>query len=401
MKLRLSLKKSCGQMKHLRSYLFFSLFLIPFYVDAKEATTNVKSEVVKTYARLVYLNYVDAYQQAIQLNWAIDDFLANPNEASFDKAKSVWLESRKSYGTSEAFRFYEGPIDYFDTQTQTEGPEARINSWPLNEAYIDYVAGQEKSGLINDLTFQINTVSLDEKNQKSDEADVSTGYHSIEFLLWGQDLSLDLPGQRTISDYQPGSQINARRRSYLRIVTGQLVDDLSFLVDSWQPNQTENYASQFLQLDPDLALEKILTGIATLSGFELAAERMAVPLDSGDQEDEHSCFSDNTHNDFIYNLEGIENVYFGRYADFQGVGLKELIENANPDLNSEFLQILDQSKKEIDDIPAPIDREVLSTPINSMGRKKMEVAIVSLQRQSELLKQIGQALSLKVSIQTE
>ena len=388
-------------MKNILSYLFFSLFLIPFCVDAKEETANVKSEVVKTYARLVYLNYVDAYQQAIQLNWAIDDFLANPNEASFDKAKSVWLESRKSYGTSEAFRFYEGPIDYFDTQTQTEGPEARINSWPLNEAYIDYVAGQEKSGLINDLTFQINTVSLDEKNQKSDEADVSTGYHSIEFLLWGQDLSLDSSGQRTISDYQPGSQINERRRSYLRIVTGQLVDDLSFLVDSWQPNQAENYVSQFLQLDPDLALEKILTGIATLSGFELAAERMAVPLDSGDQEDEHSCFSDNTHNDFIYNLQGIENVYFGRYADFQGVGLKELIENANPDLNSEFLQILDQSKKEIDDIPAPIDREVLSTPINSMGRKKMEVAIVSLQRQSELLKQIGQALSLKVSIQTE
>ncbi len=375
--------------------------LICFYLAADQVQSNTKSAVVETYARLVYLNYVDAYQQAIQLKWSIDDFLSDPSGESLEKAKKSWLKSRKSYGASEAFRFYEGPIDYYNTKTQTEGPEARLNAWPLNEAYIDYVAGRSESGLIHDLSFQINADSLDDKNQKSDEANVSTGYHSIEFLLWGQDLSVNSAGKRAPSDYQSGNQINDRRRTYLRIITDQLVNDLSFLVDSWQPNRSGNYADLFLQFSSDSALEKILTGIATLSGFELASERMAVPLDSGDQEDEHSCFSDNTHNDFIYNIAGVENVYFGRYGDFQGTGLNELVEIINPDLNSEFLQILKNSKQQISDIPSPIDREILSTPVNSVGRQKMETAVSSLQRQSELLKQIGQALNLKVSIQSE
>ncbi|HRE03561.1 MAG TPA: imelysin family protein, partial [Ilumatobacteraceae bacterium] len=42
-------------------------------------------------------------------------------------------------------------------------------------------------------------------------------------------------------------------------------------------------------------------------------ERLAVSLDSGDQEDEHSCFSDNTTNDIIANAVGIQNVLLATY----------------------------------------------------------------------------------------
>ena len=266
------------------------------------AATN--SEIAKKYATLVYKDYQDAYQDALKLQSSIESFLAKPNEETLDAAKKAWLVSRNSYGQTEAFRFYEGPIDFADGNGN-EGPEGRLNAWPMDEAYIDYVKGNEKAGIVNNDGVEITAETLTDKNQADDEAEVATGYHAIEFLLWGQDLSLDTPGTRPASDYADTPE-NKRRRDYLTVVTNILVEDLQFLVQSWTPGQ-DNYAKTFTQ-DED-ALSKILTALATLSGFELASERMATALDSGDQEDEHSCFSDNTHNDFIYNQQGVANVF--------------------------------------------------------------------------------------------
>ena len=74
-----------------------------------------------------------------------------------------------------------------------EGPEGRLNSWLLDEAYIDYVKGNAQAGLINNFEFPLTEEALLAKNQEDDEADVSTGYHAIEFLLWGQDFYSQSP----------------------------------------------------------------------------------------------------------------------------------------------------------------------------------------------------------------
>lgn len=353
---------------------------------AAHANNASAQTIVQNYANLVYTDYGHAYQDALTLQSAINTFLDNPTDKTLNAAKQAWLASRNAYGQTEAFRFYEGPIDYVD-ENGHEGPESRLNAWPIDESYIDYVKGNPKSGIVNNPNVKITKASLTDENQADDEAQVSTGYHAIEFLLWGQDLNPDGPGNRPATDYAKTPK-NERRRAYLKTVTSLLVDDLKFLVDQWTPGQ-DNYARTFVK-DKD-ALAKILTGLATLSGFELAAERMGTALDSGDQEDEQSCFSDNTHNDFIENAQGIFNVFFAS-------GLYEYIKAKDDDLAEELEDQLKDTQKLVAAIPHPIDRDVLASPQGSPARAKMEAAIASLQKQADLFKEAGKALGLNVQI---
>lgn len=364
--------------------LAIGVSLIAFSPDA-QAKVNA-DEVVENYAELVYQDYKKTYKDAVKLQKSIDKFLAKPNEKTLEKAKDAWLESRNSYGQTEAFRFYEGPIDFADAQGN-EGPEGRLNAWPLDEAYIDYVQGNPKAGLVNNPGLEITKASLTDKNQADDEAEVSTGYHAIEFLLWGQDLSLETPGTRPASDFAITPE-NERRRTYLKVVTDLLVDDLKFLVDEWTPNQ-DNFAKNFVK--DDAALSKIMTALATLSGFELASERMATSLDSGDQEDEHSCFSDNTHNDFIFNAKGIMNVY-------AKTGLHDYVSAKDAELAATLKKQLMETDAIIRKLPYPIDREILATPEGSPARAQMEAAVSALQKQADLFKKAGDALGIEVSI---
>lgn len=361
---------------------------------------STRHHVINTYARIVQANYVGALEDARLMQDKITAFLAAPSDVTLAEAKDAWLKARDSYGQTEAFRFYEGPIDFVDSKTGEEGPESRLNAWPLNEAYIDYVAGNPQAGIVQDPSVPLDRETLAQKNQAGDEADVATGYHAIEFLLWGQDLSLDGPGTRPVSDYVGESAAPQRRRNYLRIVTDLLVEDLSFLVTSWQEDQ-ENYRQRFVAQNTDTSLKNILTALATLAGFELASERMATALDSGDQEDEHSCFSDNTHNDFLMNIQGMENVYFGRYGEVRGAGIHDLVKMRKLELAEDIAAQLEEAKNLTAALPHPIDHEILATSPGSDARQEMEKAITSLQELAELFKQAGDALGLEVRIASE
>lgn len=358
-------------------------------------------DVVREYASMVYVVYWDSARAAQRLQEAVDALLAEPSAPALEAARAAWIAARDVYGLSEAFRFYEGPIDFADAQGR-EGPEARLNAWPLNEAYIDYVVGNPQAGIVQEVATPITRALLVEKNQATDEADVATGYHAIEFLLWGQDMNLDGPGSRPHTEFLPTDAVHERRRVYLREVTALLVEDLAFLVKSWEP-KAENYAAAFVK--DERALAHMLTGLATLSGFELASERMATALDSGDQEDEHSCFSDTTHRDFIANVRGISHVYFNRYRPEEGgqsdASLHALLAAQDPALAEKLAAQVKRSVALVEALPHPVDREILATPEGSPARAKMEEAIAALQQQADLLKRAGAVLGVSVEIVSE
>jgi len=354
---------------------------------------------IKTYARIVYRSYRDARDQAVALQRAVNILLAKPDAQTLTAARKAWLGCRDSYGRTEAFRFYEGPIDFVDQKTGTEGPEGLINGWPLNEAFIDYVKGNPTAGIVNMKTVPISKDVLVKKNAAEDEKNITTGYHAIEFLLWGQDLRLDGPGNRPAGDFARGDPVRDRRRTYLKVTTDLLIEHLNWLVDQWAPGKA-NYRARFENADQREALGHILSGLATLSGFELASERMAVALDSGAQEDEHSCFSDNTHNDLIANARGISNVYFGVYGNFKGKGINQLVKAVAPQLNAKIEAQLIKTQQLVDKLDAPID-QTLASPKGSARRAKMEAAIKSLQAQAELLRQLSKPLGVKVVIAAE
>lgn len=372
-------------------FLLAVTLLSPLPVYAAPAT---EARVVADYATLVHTTYADTLAAGLALKKSIAAFLAQPTEANLAAARKSWVAARVPYSRTEAFRFYDGPIDLVNGKP---GPEAHLNSWPLNEAYIDSVKGNPTSGIINDLKQPLTKESLTKANQATDEANVATGYHAVEFLLWGQDFNLSGPGNRPASDYAGKTEISKRRRTYLSLVTDMLVEDVRLLEREWVPGK-DNYAKRFLMEDPKAAIGKILTGLATLSVHELGAERMNDSLMSGDQEDEEDCFSDNSKNDMIGDAEGIRNVMLAQYQAFKGASLMDLLAQKNPKAAGVLLRQLDKTQKDIAAIPAPIDAKVLATPEGSPGRAAMKAGIDDLLEQGTLILEAGKALGVPVEI---
>ncbi len=340
--------------------------------------------VIRDYATVAFMSYRAAQRDARALAESVDGFLARPDRHTHAVAQAAWLRARASYGQTEVMRFYSGPIDRVEDDGGSAGPELRLNAWPLDEGFIDYVRGHPGSGIINDPAVPITQDTLIARNVLTDETHVSTGYHAIEFLLWGQDFADHAAGQRPVTDYIPGTPVNERRREYLKVVTRLVGQDLTLLVKAWAPGRS-NYRAHFVALDERVALNHILTGMIQLSGFELAMERLAVPLDSREQEDEHSCFSDNTHNDLIANIVGMENVYYGRYDSFQGVGLAAYLSRRSPELHGLISEQLTSVHTIARALEPPFD-QLLKSPAASPERARAEELVQGLQTLSDLLK---------------
>jgi putative iron-regulated protein len=349
------------------------------------------SQVVRHYAALVSANYQDAWSSAKTLHHAITDFTAAPTPQGLEQARSAWLDAREFYGQTEVFRFYGGPID------DDKGPEGRINAWPLDESYIDSVAGKPRAGIINNPKIKITKAALAKLNERGGEENIAAGWHAIEFLLWGQDLSETGPGQRSHEDFVDGKTANAdRRRTYLIVASELLLDDLAYLVKAWAPG-SKNYRAKF-ESGGMQSVRKIIVGMGSLSRGELAGERLEVAMNTQDKEDEHSCFSDNTHRDAVTNAMGIQNVWLGSYrrldgSVLQGPALRELVALKTPALADRVSRQIANSVEAASAIQAPFDREIVGTA-SAPGRIRVQKAIDSLVQQSKDITEAATALGI-------
>jgi putative iron-regulated protein len=317
-------------------------------------------EALTTWVHLAHERYATSLEKARLLRDAVESFLAAPSESGLVAARAAWIAARAPYGETEAFRFFGGPID-----DEENGPEGRVNAWPLDEAYIDYTVGAESAGIVNHPNEYpaITSQLLADANEKDGEANIATGYHAIEFLLWGQDLSESGPGARPHTDYSTAPNAE-RRREYLRVVTELLVQDLEFVVAGWDDTETGSYAQSLLAASPQEGLKKAFTGIVMLGGLELSRERMGNAFHKGEQEEEHSCFSDNTTADLLGNARGIENVYV------RG-GIGDLVATKDAAADAEVRKKLADALAAVQAIPAPFDRAI----VDLEGRAKVQAAI--------------------------
>lgn len=294
--------------------------------------------VVDHYADIAEAVYGDSYTTALTLQSAINTFLDNPTEANLEQAKQAWIAARVPYQQSEVYRFGNAAVDDW---------EGKVNAWPLDEGLIDYTApayGTESdinslytANVIANPTLEIGGETVDATNitpeliaehlHEADgvEANVASGYHAIEFLLWGQDLNGTNPGagMRPATDYDLANCSNGnceRRRQYLSAVTELLVADLKEMADAWKDG---GYArTALVEQSPEQGLSTILTGMGSLAYGELAGERTKLGLMLHDPEEEHDCFSDNTHYSHYYDAKGIQNVYLGEYQRVDGSWVK-------------------------------------------------------------------------------
>ncbi|NUP11976.1 MAG: iron-regulated protein [Polyangiaceae bacterium] len=357
--------------------------------------------VVDGYAGQVHDAYEIALTRARDLQTAVNAFVDAPSQETLDAARDAWVAARPAYLETEVFRFYGGPIDNEET-----GPEGRINGWPLDEFYIDYVLGPNDEvmevGIVNDPEGfpEITKEVIAEANENGGEKNLSAGFHAIEFLLWGQDQSETGPGNRPFTDYVVGAEgthsNQDRRGEYLRAVTELLVEDIEFVEDAWEPG--EGYAATFVGDDPTQSLTKMLVGMGSLSGAELSTERMNNAYQERDQEEEHSCFSDTTHIDHLHDLLGIENVYLGRLGDEDGAGIDDLVKKVDAALDEKMKADLTAAKEAIEAIPQPFDQAIVDDTAGG-GREKIAAAIDSLEKLTDTTVDVATALGVELIIE--
>lgn len=297
------------------------------------AETATPKAVVSHYADLAAAGYADSLTSAKALKTAVDALVASPSKTTLMAARDAWIASREPYMQTEAFRFGNKIVDDW---------EGKVNAWPLDEGLIDYVAdiyGSENpdnafytaniiankqlkaGGKTIDVSKITPAILADELQEAGGvEANVATGYHAIEFLLWGQDLNGTSAGAgaRPHTDFDTKACTGGncdRRAAYLVAVTDLLISDLSWMAAQWG---TEGAARGAVMKDPSAGVTAIFTGLGSLSYGELAGERMKLGLLLHDPEEEHDCFSDNTHRSHYGDALGIQNIYLGTYKRLDG-----------------------------------------------------------------------------------
>ncbi len=361
------------------------------------AIADTKAEVLVNYANIAEAKYADSLGTAQALQAAVAALIAEPTDANLAAAKDAWLASRVPYQQTEVYRFGNAIVDEW---------EGKVNAWPLDEGLIDYVdaayggpTDDNELAVLNVIAnpkFSVGGTEVDastitpellaETLHEADgvEANVATGYHAIEFLLWGQDLNGHGAGAgaRPATDYASGDDCTGghcdRRGQYLKAATDLLVSDLEWMLAQWAEGGAARAA---VLADEGRGIVTILTGMGSLSYGEQAGERMRLGLMLNDPEEEHDCFSDNTHNSHFYDGQGIQNVYLGSYTrvdgtKISGASLSSLVAAADAGLDKELTGKLEVTMVALGDLKAAADGGFAYDQMLEAGNEKGEALIM-------------------------
>ena len=379
-----------------------------------------KAAVVGTYADIAEAMYEDALLEARELDRRIQALLDDPGPETLRAARTAWRNARVPYQQTEVYRFGNAIVDDW---------EGKVNAWPLDEGLIDYVdpgygtASDENPLYVANVVENERLVLGGETLDASEitpwlltdmheiggvEANVATGYHAIEFLLWGQDLNGTRAGsgERPWTDYATGSECTngncERRRDYLETASEMLVDELEWMAAQWAEDGAAREA--LFEGGPDTGLSAMLTGLGSLSYGELAGERMQLGLLLHDPEEEHDCFADNTHNSHYYDVMGMLAVYHGGYTrtggdKVSGPSLSTLVAGADAALDREMRQRLAATQAAMANLKARAETleayDQMIGPDNPEGNATVQAAIDRLTEQTRTIERIVAALDLE------
>ena len=388
-------------------------------LPASAFAASPERDVLSNYADLAHAVYEDSLIAARDLQGAVTQFVAEPTASNLKAARTAWLAARVPYQQSEVYRFGNAVVDDW---------EGKVNAWPLDEGLIDYVAasyGAEseenpgyRANVVASPSFTFSGETIDAsaitKELLADtlhelggvEANVATGYHAVEFLLWGQDLNGTGPGagMRPASDFDPAncSWGNCdRRAAYLQTATDLLIDDLAWMTAQWTPDGEAR--AGLVGGDAAAGIATILTGMGSLSYGELAGERMQLGLLLHDPEEEHDCFSDNTHASHYYDALGIRNIYLGAYERIdgsvvQGASVSGLVAAASADTDAALRERLDATMAAMGEIVSAAEGgEAYDQQIgegNAAGNARVQAAIDALTAQTSAIEGAVAALDL-------
>lgn len=378
-----------------------------------------KAAVVATYADIAEAGYSDSATTAKRLQEAVKALVDTPSAETLATAKAAWVQARVPYQQTEVYRFGNAIVDDW---------EGKVNAWPLDEGLIDYVDPTYGGATDENPMAALNVIAnpalqiggeeidaatitpalLEESLQEAGaiETNVATGYHAIEFLLWGQDLNGTEAGAgvRPWTDFAAGEACTNgncdRRGQYLTAATDLLVSDLEWMAAQWG---AEGEARQAVTANPDQGVVAMLTGMGSLSYGEQAGERMRLGLMLNDPEEEHDCFSDNTHNSHYYDGLGIRNVYSGQYVGvdgrvIEGASLSDLVKAADPAVDTDLTAAINASVARLGELKTVAESgtayDQMLAADNQVGGAVVQRAVDALVAQTREIERAVSALKL-------
>lgn len=324
-----------------------------------ETPANYIAHLSNIGSNVIIETYSDLKTKAEDLESAIQVLLLNPSEANLLQARDAWRSARSPWEQSEGFLF--GPVDQ-------EGLDPALDSWPVNVVDLENVLNSSSTLTASFLEVQEGTLK---------------GFHTIEFLLWGND------GNKTFSEFTD------REFEYLAACSELLADDAGELFDLWSPDSGNFISNLFhagesgsIYISQKSALEEIANALAVIAD-EVGNGKINDPLTQQDLSLEESRFSANSKADFADNMRSIKNIYTGYYLGYgNGISLNNIIQEHNATADADLLAAVEEAITAIEEIPGTFSDAVFNNTPEVEAAQQKVLAVKNI-LESEILPAIS------------
>ena len=282
---------------------------------------------------IAHESYHELASATIAMHAHIEAFRASPTANGLTECKNDWVAVRQIWEQTEAYLF--GPA-------ATENIDPRIDTWPVN---------------FNDLEAIINSSDILNESYINGLDDALKGFHPAEYLMYGLD------GTKMHTDF------TARELEFLEALSLNLVSLTSELAEGWHADESSSFYHDFtdagngssVYLTKQAAFEELVGGMAGICD-EVANGKISEPFLAQDPTLEESPYSKNSIIDFTNNIQGVENVYLGKYT-VDGKGLEDLVREHNLSLDSEIKTKLAAAIGTLNNISVPFGEAIITQPI--------------------------------------
>lgn len=304
-----------------------------------------------------------------------------PAQYALDDCQQSWKKWYNEFLLMSPYRYFYGDLDAGFEEYQND-----FDLSGINYGFIDYTASQPNGGIIKDVTNypNINQVNMISWHQSGGEYNAALGFHVLEFLLWGEDLSLNTTGVRNNSDYLQTSAENERRMKYLSDASGYL----KLIIDGIKIDS--EYKNDILSSNSDETFKQIIEGFNRFILEDLIEKTIQKPLDSQNPLDELSDFSDNTLENIKSKIKGLRYALNGSElfisSEEKGYFMIDFISDVDKEAESDLIRSLD----EIDNLLAQITVEFEKAIQNASMREKLNSITVELSNIHSILDKMKQ-----------
>jgi putative iron-regulated protein len=323
--------------------------------DTGDDTGFTDQQIIVDYAdQVVVPTYQLLQTRTAALDAAIGTLSGAPTDPNLEAARTAWSAMREPWEQSEGFLF--GPVS-------AQGWDPAMDSWPLNQTDLEAVLAS------SDTLDQAYISNLPETQK---------GFHTVEFLLWGED------SQKT------AAEITTRELEYLNALSDELVAITTDLAASWTAGVDGQpaYRTVFTTAgDPqntaypslNAAAQEILGGMSGICD-EVANGKIADPYDARDPNLVESQYSFNSLLDFADNVRSVENAYTGDFplGTRTGRGLTDFVAAKDAALDTRVKAEIAAAITALGQIPSPF-RDAIQDPANDAAIEAAQEAIRTLQ----------------------